>query len=73
MLLAGCELEISPESQQRDSMNYEHCASSYFTSDHAAGSGLANNGKFRRDHDGTLIVQRHGQEKSLDLDTSPEL
>jgi phenylpyruvate tautomerase PptA (4-oxalocrotonate tautomerase family) len=33
------------KSQQRDSMNYE-VASSYFTSDHVVGSGLANNGKF---------------------------
>ena len=44
--------------------------SSYFTSDHAAGSGLANNGKFPDDQNGTVIVYRHGQEKPLDLDTA---
>jgi hypothetical protein len=46
-------------------------ASSYFTSDHAGGFRPGEQWEVsRRDHEGTVIVQRHGQEKPLDLDTA---
>ena len=59
------------ESQQRDSMNYEHGRVVVF---HKRSRGGFRPGEqwevSRRDHDGTVIVQRHGQEKPLDLDTA---
>jgi hypothetical protein len=59
------------ESQQRDPMNYEHGRVVVF---HKRSRGGFKPGEqwevSRGDHDGTVIVQRHGQEKPLDLDTA---
>jgi hypothetical protein len=59
------------ESQQRDSMNYEHGRVVVFHKRSRGGFRPGEQWEVSRPYrDGTVIVQRHGQEKPLDLYTA---
>jgi hypothetical protein len=59
------------ESQQRDSINYEHGRVVVFHKRSRGGFRPGEQWEVSRcNHDGTVIVQRHGQEKPMDLGTA---